>query len=235
MKIEYKGKCLLIKESGERVLVMGDLHLGYEGAMRRSGVMIPVKLYEKCVKDFEELINNIGKVEKIIILGDLKHEFGYILPEEWKNIVDFLKLLKSYCEELVIIEGNHDHILFPVLKKIGVVGLEIYFWKGFIFAHGDKDFGGLYDEKVKYWVFGHGHPAIKLIDNVKKESYKCFLSGAFKKKKVILVPSFFPLIMGTDARDFDLGYPFEFKIEKFDVIVVENNIKSLNFGKLRDI
>jgi putative SbcD/Mre11-related phosphoesterase len=235
MKIEYKGKCLLIEESGKRVLVMGDLHLGYEGSMRRSGVMIPIKLYDKCVKNFMEVIENTKRVDKIVVLGDLKHEFGYILHEEWENITDFLKLLKEYCEELVIIEGNHDPILFPVLKKIGAVGVEHYIWKEFIFTHGDKDFPELYDKKIRFWVLGHGHPAINLTDGVKRENYKCFLAGEFKKKKVILVPSFFPLIMGTDARDFDLGYPFDFKLEKFKVIIVEDNLNSLKFGKLRNI
>ncbi len=232
MKINYIGKCLLLEEAEERVLVIGDLHLGYEGAMRRSGVMVPVKLYEKCVKDFMEIIEFTKSVNKIIVLGDLKHEFGYILDDEWKNISNFISLLKKFCDELVIIEGNHDPILFPVLKKIGAVSVESYFWKGFVFTHGDKDFLELYDEKVSFWIFGHGHPAIVLRDGITRESYKCFLTGSFKKKKVILVPSFFPLIMGTDAREFDLGYPFEFKLEKFDVLVVGEKLEVLKFGKL---
>ncbi len=235
MKINYIGKCLLLDENDERILVLGDLHLGYEGAMRRSGVMIPVKLYDKCVRDFREVINYVGRVEKIVVLGDLKHEFGYILDEEWNNISNFLKLLGEYCDELVIIEGNHDPILFPVLKKIGAVGVESYCWKEFIFTHGDKDLSRLYDKKVKYWIFGHGHPALILREGVNRESYKCFLKGSYKNKKIILVPSFFPLIMGTDAREFDLGYPFDFKIDKFEVIVVEDNLKNLKFGKLKNI
>ncbi len=235
MKIKYIGKCLLIDESGEQVLVLGDLHLGYEGSMRRSGVMIPVKLYDKCVNDFKEVIDFVGHVDKIIVLGDLKHEFGYILDEEWKNISNFLKLLKEYCDELVIIEGNHDFILFPILEKIGATGVESYSWKKFIFAHGNKDFSELYTEKIKFWVFGHGHPAIVLREGVTREIYKCFLKGKYKYKKIILVPSFFPLIMGTDAREHDLGYPFDFKLEKFKVVVVEDNLKNLEFGELKDI
>ncbi len=235
VKINYIGKCLLLEDSGERVLVLGDLHLGYEGSMRRSGIMIPIKLYDRCVKDFMEVIDNVGRVDKIIVLGDLKHEFGYILDEEWKNISNFLILLKEFCDELVVIEGNHDPILFPILEKISATSVESYSWEKFIFAHGDKDFSELYDKKIKYWVLGHGHPAVTLKESVTRESYKCFLVGNYKSKKIMLVPSFFPLIMGTDAREFNLGYPFDFELEKFEVIVVEDNLKNLKFGKLKNI
>ncbi|MEK6836655.1 MAG: metallophosphoesterase, partial [Nanoarchaeota archaeon] len=109
MKIDYIGKCLLIEEKGERVLVIGDLHLGYEGAMRASGVMIPVKLYNKCIADFDLIIFKVGGfVENIVILGDIKHEFGFILNDEWNLIVKFIEYVRAKCSKLVIIEGNHD-------------------------------------------------------------------------------------------------------------------------------
>lgn len=234
-KLEYIGKCLLIGESGERVLVIGDLHLGYGGALRASGVMVPVKIYERCVKDFNEVIEFTGKVDKIICLGDLKHEFGTILYEEWQEIENFLKILQSKCKELIIIEGNHDKILFPILRKLGVVASDYYLWKDFAFFHGDKDVEGIYERGVKYWVLGHGHPAITLYDESKKENYKCFLVGPFRRNKIIVVPSFFPLIEGTDPRDFDLGFFWKFNFKNFNVKIVGDNLKVLDFGKLEEL
>ncbi len=236
MKIEYIGKCVLLNESSEKVLVIGDLHLGYEGSMRNSGVMIPVKLYEKCIADFKEIIAKVkGFVDKIVVLGDVKHEFGRILPEEWNLIQKFLKLLKEHCKQLIIIEGNHDVILFPIMRQMNIETVDFFIWEGAIFAHGDKDFEKLHADEVKMWVFGHGHPAIVLREGVTRESYKCFLTGLYKRKKIILAPSFFPLINGTDAREFDLGYPFDFKINNFEVIVVGDKLENLNFGKLGKI
>lgn len=237
MKISYIGKCLLLEEAGERVLVLGDLHLGYEGAMRSSGVMVPVKLYEKCVADFDEIINSVEGifVDKIIILGDLKHEFGFILQDEWNKIVNFLEYLKKKCNEIVVIEGNHDNILFPILEKLKVAGVRDYLWRDILFAHGDKEFPELYSDKIKYWVLGHGHPALNLRDGITRESYKCFLNGSFRGKKIILVPSFFPLVAGTDAREFDLGFPFEFNLENFEVFIVGDKLEVLKFGKLGKI
>src|SRR3989344_9156973 len=115
MKIDYIGKCLLLEENGERTLVIGDLHLGYEGAMMASGVMIPVKLYDKCVNDFDLIIAEVGGfVDNIVMLGDIKHEFGIILNDEWNYIIKFIEYVKNKCKKLVIIEGNHDAVLFPV-------------------------------------------------------------------------------------------------------------------------
>ena len=235
MKINFIGKCLLLEESAERVLVLGDLHLGYEGVLRRGGLQMPLKLYDKCVSDFTEIITKTGVVDKLIVLGDLKHEFGYILPEEWKNIYDFLNILREYCKELIIIEGNHDPILFPILKKLEIVGVTSYFWKRVVFAHGDKDLPELYDKNSIYWVFGHGHPAVNLREGITRESYKCFLVGKFKGRKVILVPSFFPLVAGTDAREFDLGYAFNFNLRNFEVMVVGEKLEVLKFGKLKEV
>ncbi len=238
MKIKYIGKCLLIEDCEERILVIGDLHLGYGGFLRSSGVMIPVKVYEKCVKDFEEIIDSSvvgGKVDKIICLGDLKHEFGAILYEEWRDIENFLKILQKKCKELIIIEGNHDKILFPILRKLDIEGKDYYLWKEFAFLHGDRDIEKIYNKFIKYWILGHGHPAVTLYDEFKKENYKCFLTGRFRKQKVIIVPSFFPLIEGTDPRDFELGFFWNFNFENFNVKIVGENLKLLDFGKLKDL
>lgn len=235
MKIDYVGKCLLLEEDGERTLAIGDLHLGYEGAMRRSGVMIPVKLFEKSVIDFDLIINKIGDVKNIVILGDLKHEFGTILSDEWKYIVKFIEHVKSRCKKLIVIEGNHDVILFPLLRKMSIEGLDCFIWKDVAFTHGDKEYSEMNLDKINYWVLGHGHPAINLYDGSKKEKYKCFLSGNYGKKKVIIVPSFFPLVEGTDAREFDMKFAWDFNLIKFKTYIVSDDLKVLEFGELGKI
>ncbi|MEK6915206.1 MAG: metallophosphoesterase [Nanoarchaeota archaeon] len=241
MKFEFVGKCLLLTEKNERTLVIGDLHLGYEGAMRSSGVMIPVKLYDKCVADFDLIINKIrGFVDNIVMLGDIKHEFGFILEDEWKYIVKFIKHVKGKCKRLIITEGNHDVILFPILRKLGIESVDYFIWKNIAFMHGDKKFEKIYSNKIDYWVVGHGHPAINIYENFKREKYKCFLLGDYiekdkGKRKVIIVPSFFPLVEGTDARDFDMNLAWNFNLDKFRVYVVSDNMEVFGFGKLKDI
>lgn len=235
MKVDFVGKCLLLNSGDERTLAIGDLHLGYEGAMRRAGVMIPVKLYEKSIADFDLIISKTGDIDNIIILGDLKHEFGFILPDEWKYIVKFIEYVKSKCKKLIVIEGNHDAILFPVLNKMGIEGMDYFVWKNVAFTHGDKKYDGMDGNDILYWVLGHGHPAVNLYDGNKKEKYKCFLSGEYNRKKVIIVPSFFPLVEGTDARDFNMKFAWEFNLNKFKTFIVSDDLKVLDFGELGKI
>jgi uncharacterized protein len=268
MNIEYVGKCLLIRENDERILVVGDLHLGYEGSLRSGGVMVPIDLYKQVMHDFEGIFDKIGeekidnvklnvgniseretgydnkfegenkenKLDKIILLGDLKHEFGTIMREEWDYIGKTLVYLKKKCNELIVIEGNHDRILKPILDNVNAKGVDYFKWNGIGFMHGDKSFEEVEGKEVKYWIVGHGHPAISITDGTKKEKYKCFLEGSYgkigNKKKIIVVPSFFPLIEGTDPRDYDMKFAWDFDLRKFDVKIVGENLEVLNFGKL---
>ncbi len=235
LEVDFVGKCLLLTSKSERTLAIGDLHLGYEGSMRKSGVMIPVKLYEKSISDFDKIISETGNVDNIVILGDVKHEFGFILPDEWKYIVKFIEYVKTKCKKLIVIEGNHDTILFPILNKMNVSGGDVFIWNNVAFTHGDKEFEGMNSKEIDYWVLGHGHPAVTLYEGAKKEKYKCFLSGKYKSKKVIIVPSFFPLIEGTDARDFEMKFAWNFNLNKFNTKVVSDDLKVLDFGELGKI
>src|SRR3989344_4962003 len=109
MEIKYIGKCLLIEDK-ERILVIGDLHFGYDEVMRKNGINIPVSLFDETKKDIELILENTGKVGKIVLLGDLKHEFGSILKSEINDIIKILDYLLEFCKEIVIIKGNHDAI-----------------------------------------------------------------------------------------------------------------------------
>ncbi len=248
IKIDFIGKTLLIEygkgKDVERALVIGDLHLGYEEVMRSSGILVPSGIYEEIIKEMDAVFDFIGKkrVDKIILLGDLRHEFGKILRSEWKEVHGFIDYLRGKIEdggEIVIVKGNHDTMTKNIIKRKGIDILDYYLWKEFVFLHGNKEFKEIYYEKIKYWIMGHAHPAVTLQDknSVKKEKYKCFLVGKWKRKEVIIVPSFFPIIEGSDIRNStgkDIGLAWDFKIENFNVRIIEGekSLDVLNFGKL---
>ncbi|MEK6890046.1 MAG: metallophosphoesterase [Nanoarchaeota archaeon] len=234
MKIEYIGKCLLINDKDEKVLVVGDLHLGYEEAMNRSGVFVTREMYNEMIKEFDEIFLNVGRVEKIILLGDVKHAFSGNLSQEWNDVLRLIEYLKGKCMELIILKGNHDNYLVNIARKGEIEVEKNYFWNGFMFLHGDVDSVELYDKKIEYWVMGHAHPAIKISDGSKIEKYKCFLAGKYKDKKVIILPSFFPLVIGSDVRE-DLNVPWEFDVENFEIKVVGDNLEVFDFGKVKKI
>ena len=83
---------------------------------------------------------------------------------------------------------------------------------------------------------GHMHPAISIRKHAKEEKYKCFLVGKWKGKAIVILPSFFPLVEGSDVsmEDANLAREFNFKLSGFDVYVPAG-IEVLDFGKLKDV
>ena len=227
--IEYIGKTLLIDK---KILVIGDLHLGYGSSLRKSGVMVPTSGYNESIDDLNKIFSRIGRVEKIVILGDIKHEIGAILNDERKEVSDLLEFISKFSKETIIIKGNHDIMINFIVRDIRVVDFFIY--KDFVFLHGNRNFSELFDKRIKFWVMGHIHPAITLKDGPKEERYKCFLVGNYGGKKIIFVPSFFPLIEGTDVREKKQALPWPFNFGSFNVLVA-SGLEVLDFGRLSRI
>ena len=209
-KFEIVDRCLFWK--AEKILVVGDLHLGYEGVLKESGVSLSLGQMEENYKIFKKIFKKTGKVDKIILLGDVKHYFGKVLKQESEDFVNLIYFLRENLlknGKIVITKGNHDSLLEPIIKNYKDVDIVPYLIeRGVLFFHGDKkslESVGfkLFDKKIKLVVEGHFHPAVVLSDGSKKEKYKCFVYGEFLKKKSIIVPSFFPLVDGKNVLDED--------------------------------
>jgi metallophosphoesterase superfamily enzyme len=81
------------------------------------------------------------------------------------------------------------------------------------------------------------HPAITLNDSYKKEKFKCFLHGKWKKKEVYILPSFVPFVFGYDLlldnEKKDFFIVDDKSLKGFEVIIYnEKEDKEYNFGKL---
>ncbi len=61
----------------ERVLIINDLHLGYEGELHARGILVPKVQYDLIVKEIGKILAVVNPLQ-IVINGDLKHEFGRI-------------------------------------------------------------------------------------------------------------------------------------------------------------
>ena len=114
-KISYIGKCLLVEVLGKKILSVGDLHLGYEEALNISGV--GRKLFGEMIKDFEEIFEKIGKVDEIVLLGDVKHVFGRVLQQEREDFRRLLEFFGERCKKIVIVQGNHDALFEFLIRK----------------------------------------------------------------------------------------------------------------------
>jgi hypothetical protein len=230
--IKLIGKSLyLIKE---KILVIGDLHIGYEEQSRNFGLFVLKEQNEEIKKNLDEIFNKIKNIKKIIILGDLKHEFGKINRQEFKETDEILKMLQKKCKKIILVKGNHDIMSNFLLKNNKIEIADFYIEKEFAFFHGHKIYPGLYEKKIKYWIIGHKHPAVVIRKGGKQETYKCFLIGKYKDRNLIVLPSFFPLTEGSKINNNDNLLGFKVDFNNFSVYVVAEN-EVLSFGKLKNI
>jgi len=226
--IEIKDLALYLKK--ENTLIISDPQLGYEENLLNKGVLIPFNQ----LKDLKERLNKIFKnlkFKNIIINGDLKHEFGKISRQEWKEVTEIIEFLSSFCEKLIIIKGNHDIVLNSITKKNNIEVVENYkIGKTFI-THGHKI--PEIPKDINTIIIGHEHPAISITDGEVKEIYKCYLKCKFKNKTLIVQPSSFLLNEGTDILTYDSHSPFIKDFENFEVWIVADKI--YYFGKVKNL
>jgi hypothetical protein len=221
----------------EKVLAIGDLHLGYEEMLKELGLSIPETQVKQTLDDlaaiFWKLFEKNMKIEKIVFLGDIKHFFSYEKEEKF-IFYKVLDLLKKYVKEenIILIRGNHDRI-----KSIsGHKFRDWWGYKGIAFVHGDILFEKAFDKEINTIVMGHLHPSIMLSDKKtrRKEKYRCFLVGKWKKKQVIVVPSFLPMIEGASLNSYDNDFSIipQKEIIKFNVFVIGEKNEVFEFGRL---
>jgi metallophosphoesterase superfamily enzyme len=85
------------------------------------------------------------------------------------------------CLSKVLIRGNHDTF---TLK--GYELKDFYIENEISFIHGYPSYPEIFEKGIKTIVMSHIHPAVSIHDKkgVKKEKYKAFLVGKYKKKKL---------------------------------------------------
>jgi len=215
-------------------LVICDVHLGYEEYLNKTGVFVPRFGFEEIIKRLESIFS-LRQFDKIIINGDIKHEFGVISNQEWRHTLHLIDFLKKYCNEVILIKGNHDKILGPIADKRNVKVLDFLKLGDVLIIHGDKIPKGSVFDKINTIIIGHEHPAIGLSEAKHIETYKCYLQGKFENKTLIVQPSLNLVTQGTNILNETLLSPFLKDISNFEVFVVSDNSDILEFGKLKDI
>ncbi len=204
-----------------KILVIGDLHLGYERMLFSHGFSLPFNQLEETKRDFEEIIKKIGKskIKTVVFLGDLKHHFSFE-KNELKELKEFLEFVKKSLpkRKIILIEGNHDKIKLPEWEYF-----KYYIDNDLAFVHGNIKYKEIFQKGINTILMSHLHPAVSIQDphGIKKEKYKCFLIGRYKQKDIIVLPSFFPIIEGSEID-------FYKKKNKKEFSIIPNN-KLLNF------
>lgn len=106
---------LLLRRQSERVLVVADLHIGWEVTLAERGVHVPSQT-PKILDRMTRLIESC-KPTGLIFLGDVKHTIAGAEMEEWRDIPDFFETLEKTVSDIQVIPGNHDGNLETLLPE----------------------------------------------------------------------------------------------------------------------
>ena len=88
---------------------------------------------------------------------------------------------------------------------------------------------------IKTVIIGHEHPAVVLRDKAKAEKFKCFLVTNYRLRRLIVQPSFGPLMQGVDILGGNLLSPLlGANVGRGRMFVVDEETDTvLDFGLVR--
>ena len=155
---------LLIQRQKERILVVADLHMGWEVKLAEQGIHVPSqtpKILEKTIQLIERY-----KPTGIIFLGDVKHAIAKIEMEEWRDIPDFFEAVAKRVQNIQVIPGNHDGNLDPLLPE----AVKVLPSTGIVFGGVGLFHGHTWPApellKCRDLVTGHVHPTVAFRDTI---------------------------------------------------------------------
>ncbi len=153
-------------------IIVADLHLGYEEALSRDGVYLPRVQLRNAIKTLREIANTSPSTRKLVIAGDIKHAFNKLLRSEREEVSTFIREALTLYKEVIVIRGNHDNFISPIIKSEGAEfiedGIEVH---GINVIHGHKkpkDTSGV-------TVLGHEHPSIQVRVGGSRVKFPVFL------------------------------------------------------------
>lgn len=142
-----KGRPAALLEDGRRVLLVADLHLGFEHELQAAGINVPPQS-EKIFERLAEIIEH-EKPEVIYVLGDLKHQVPRVSPVEWEDVPLFLREAGQRVKEIHLVHGNHDGGIERMLPRS-------------VFTHSSK--GAVIEADGRFaLVHGHAWPSINAL------------------------------------------------------------------------
>ncbi|MEM2598179.1 MAG: metallophosphoesterase [Thermoproteota archaeon] len=198
-------------------IVVADIHLGLEWELEERGAHIPFPTYAPIVKSLRNMFN-YRSAKRLIILGDIKNEFGDINPEEWTQVQDFVNDVRSLGAEPLLVRGNHDNFVRIVLRRLNVEFQDPPLRLGkYFLIHGDREHELPGDGGIV--LMGHEHPVVSIRDSIGvKHRFKSFLYGEHRGVKIIVLPSMNPLTMGMAVNEVDASSLLSPILRKVDLM-----------------
>lgn len=218
-------------------LVISDSHIGIELELNAKG--IEVSNYELEAQKLNKLLKQT-KCNRIIVLGDFKHDFYGFKNREFWVLKKFLNALN--CKDILVIKGNHDSELenFADVKVVGSGGLLLEAeGKNYGLFHGHAFPSKEIIEKADVFLFGNIHPLVEISEG-DRFSYTTQVwmvgktkananTGLAKGKKWVLFPAFGSLVGGVAVNKVKNLGPF---LKKENVDLPSAEVFTLDGQKL---
>jgi len=222
------------------LIVISDLQIGEELYLAEKGIFIPQIQLREMKKELNAIFKKV-KANRILINGDVKHEFGEASRQEWREVIELVEFLRKKTKGIIVVRGNHDNYLLNIASKINLQVFDpFYLEKGYLFTHGHKKIS--YPKNFHTLVIGHEEPAIILKEGFDKIKLPTLLYGKMKNgKRIICLPAFSYLSSGTEVNIVDkedLLSPIlkeDVDIDELEVIGIDKEVGALKFGKLKNI
>ena len=153
----------LIVSNTEKALVIADIHLGIEWDLYKSGFSIPSQM-EQRIKRIHRYIKQ-NHPDRVILLGDIKHNIPQISWQERDEIPYFLESIAKYAL-IDIFPGNHDGNIDFLLPKD--VDITLHSPRGAVLDEVGYFHGHTWPDpkllSAEYIITAHNHPIIRFTD-----------------------------------------------------------------------
>ncbi|HWG90972.1 MAG TPA: metallophosphoesterase [Candidatus Thermoplasmatota archaeon] len=97
----FEERAFLLPEGPS--IVIGDLHVGLEGELRRAGIHLPSQTF-RMKQRIERLVEATG-AKRLIIIGDLKHT---IPTSSFQEALELARFFDGLPLQVDLVKGNHD-------------------------------------------------------------------------------------------------------------------------------
>ncbi len=110
---------LLLRRSKGRILVIADLHIGWEAGLSQQGIHIPSQT-PRLIKKLEEVIR-LAMPTELVILGDVKHAVAKVEPEEWRDVPEFFEKVLRLVPIVKVVTSSAFYIIitFTIFPTTG--------------------------------------------------------------------------------------------------------------------
>ncbi len=161
----HNTPALRIDVNEDRIIVVGDLHLGISAELAEKGIEIPTRV-PKVEKRLLKIIQN-QEADRLFFLGDVKHNIPVTSWEEWEYLPDFFATLSKRAK-VDIVPGNHDGDIEGLIPR----DVNLHGAKGTIIGEGKIGLlhGHAWPQsellEAEVLIMGHNHPTIEFRDDL---------------------------------------------------------------------